>query len=124
MRDSGVYHLKIRLERSRKITVGRLGILNFPLGYYVYTGSAKKNLQARLARHREKRKRFHWHIDYLLKFGKIEDIWVYPWKKGRECSLNKKVSKSEDVQMMIPRFGSSDCGCVSHLVYFRKEPHL
>ena len=45
------YQLWIALRRPLQIEIGRLGLLSFPAGVYVYTGSAKRNLEARIARH-------------------------------------------------------------------------
>jgi Uri superfamily endonuclease len=41
----------IRIARSKTITIGRLGRFRFPAGLYTYTGSAKRNLEARIRRH-------------------------------------------------------------------------
>jgi len=49
--DSASYQLLIKLADKRRIKVGRLGSFIFPAGYYVYTGSAKIGLEARIARH-------------------------------------------------------------------------
>ena len=35
-------------------------------GIYIYTGSAKKNIDSRIKRHLSNSKKLHWHIDYLL----------------------------------------------------------
>jgi len=37
----GLYELRIRLRRPATITVGALGRVRFPAGWYVYTGSAR-----------------------------------------------------------------------------------
>jgi hypothetical protein len=57
------YQLWIALRRPLDIEVGRLGVCRFPAGVYVYTGSAKRNLEARIARHCRKDKTLRWHID-------------------------------------------------------------
>ena len=71
--DSGFYQLVVRLGRRRTIVVGRLGRFEFPAGYYVYTGSAKRGLESRIARHLRRRKRMRWHIDYLLQYADVAD---------------------------------------------------
>lgn len=124
MKDRGIYNLKIRLDRLKAISVGRLGIFIFSPGYYIYTGRAKKNLLARLERHKRKKKKLYWHIDYFLRFGKIEDIKIYPWRAGGECLINKKIAKIKGARIRVPKFGSSDCICNSHLVYFTKDLSL
>ena len=108
------YQLWIALRRPLDIEVGRLGVFRFPAGVYVYTGSAKRNLEARIARHCRKDKTLRWHIDYLLAEDGVELVCV-----GRstrtECGLNRGTGGS----VIVPGFGASDCrkACGSHLRY-------
>lgn len=51
------YCLLIELKSAQKIKVGKLGVFEFPQGYYIYTGSAMNNLNARIARHFSKKKK-------------------------------------------------------------------
>ena len=105
------YQLWIALRRPLDIEVGRLGVCRFPAGVYVYTGSAKRNLEARIARHCRKDKTLRWHIDYLLAEDGVELVCV-----GRstrtECGLNRGTGGS----VIVPGFGASDCrkACGSH----------
>ena len=46
------YQLHILLKESTKIQIGKLGSFNFSKGKYIYTGSAKKNIEARINRHK------------------------------------------------------------------------
>ena len=46
--NSGIYNLIILLRKDAIIIIGKLGKFSFPKGYYVYTGSAKKNLSSRI----------------------------------------------------------------------------
>jgi Uri superfamily endonuclease len=66
LRHPGCYSLIIELQRKKTIRVGKLGEAVFPAGTYVYTGSAMKGLGTRLRRHCSRKKKIHWHIDYLL----------------------------------------------------------
>jgi Uri superfamily endonuclease len=120
--DSGLYQLIIALPKEYTIKVGHLGCFSFPAGCYVYTGSAQRGLNSRIARHLRKRKRMHWHIDYLLKFGRI--IAVNRYKNGSllECELNRRVEDMHSSKIVAQGFGSSDCKCLSHLVYFERSP--
>ena len=70
----GIYHLIIYLPSDTSIEVGKLGRYYFQTGYYVYTGSAMRGLDQRIARHLRSEKRLHWHIDYLLQHGQIIDV--------------------------------------------------
>ena len=92
----------------------KLGTFIFPIGYYAYTGSAKKNIDKKIKRHLFKKKNLHWHIDYLLNNNNVH---IIDTKKSEmtECSLNKKTK----VKIIIDGFGSSDCNlcCKNHLKY-------
>ena len=109
------YKLRIKLNRTIEIRVGKLGSFKFPEGLYIYMGSAKQNLEGRIQRHLQKFKKLHWHIDYLLVNAKAHVISVER-STSSECALNQKVKG----QILIPGFGSSDClkKCGSHLKYF------
>lgn len=122
--EAGVYHLVLRLSRPARVRVGRLGVFALPAGYYVYTGSAMNGLRARIARHRRKRKKLHWHIDYLLRRAEIVKVVEIPTRRRVECARNRRVLRLPGAQVPAPRFGASDCRCVSHLVYFARRPRL
>jgi len=108
------YQLFINVTKEINLKVGKLGKFIFPVGSYVYTGSAKKNIDKRIERHFSKKKNLHWHIDYLLNNDAVQIINT---KKSQitECSLNKKTKGT----IIINGFGSSDCNlsCKSHLKY-------
>jgi Uri superfamily endonuclease len=107
------YQLRIRIARAKRITVGRLGRFLFPAGKYVYTGSAKRNLDARIRRHLllGSQKRMHWHIDYLLADPAVQIVRVTR-SSAEECRLNQRTRGV----VVVPGFGSSDCRrCGSHL---------
>jgi len=120
--DSGLYTLLIHLESKKDLQVGRLGWFHFPSGYYLYTGSARRHLSARLRRHRSSNKHPRWHIDYLLQAGKIVNIKIYPPCPGGECGLNLAISQKEGAAVVAKGFGSSDCNCPSHLYHFSSRP--
>ena len=115
--NSGLYRLIISLSDMETVDVGRLGRFSFPKGNYIYTGSAKRGLNARIDRHKRSDKRLHWHIDYLLgsKSAKITKVEVFEFQENGECALNQSIKDRH----IVRGFGSSDCrnGCKSHLVY-------
>ncbi|WP_319477507.1 DNA/RNA nuclease SfsA [Marispirochaeta aestuarii] len=112
--DSGVYLLSVRLDYPRTLEIGALGKLKFEKGTYVYTGSARKNLEQRTARHLRRRKRLHWHIDYLVKEADYLEVFpVRSTKTDLECRLARDVAQI--AESSITGFGSSDCQCPSHL---------
>ncbi len=57
------YQLVIRVPLQIEVTIGKLGLFRFPEGTYVYTGSARRNYEARIARHLRQEKSLRWHID-------------------------------------------------------------
>jgi len=110
------YRLFIVVPRRLNVEVGRFGRCEFPAGRYAYVGSARRNIEARLRRHRgEGRRALHWHIDYLLTQPGVRisaiDTFATP-----ECELVRMTAG----RVVVPGFGASDCrlGCGSHLRYF------
>jgi sugar fermentation stimulation protein A len=119
--NSGSYLFLLEIPGDCQTTVGSLGLLKFKQGWYVYAGSARKNLSQRLARHQRRvRKQQHWHIDYLTPFaGKLKTLPVYSYR-NIECDLAGELEKLKG--RGIPGFGCSDCSCKSHLYYFKEPP--
>lgn len=120
----GTYNLIIDMPKDMTIEVGNLGSLMFRRGFYVYTGSALNGLQVRLIRHLRKEKRMHWHIDYLLEHSRITDVIAYITDRRLECQINRAILSLRTCKGIIPRFGSSDCKCPSHLLYFIDKPDI
>jgi len=120
----GVYALVLRLEGREEITIGRLGKFAFPAGYYLYVGSAlgSGGLEARLARHRRRDKKLHWHIDYLLEHAHLVEVWSAASTDRLECLWAKTARQIPDGEIPVPGFGSSDCRCPSHLIYLARKP--
>lgn len=121
---SGVYNLIIDVPEERIIKAGKLGSSVFRKGFYVYTGSALNCLEARLSRHFRKDKNMHWHIDYLLEYARITDVIAYITNRRLECQINLAILNLKACKGIVPRFGSSDCKCPSHLLYFADKPDL
>jgi Uri superfamily endonuclease len=108
------YQLEIMLAAPARITIGRLGVYEFPAGRYIYTGGAKRNLDARVARHLRRDKRLHWHIDYLLASPSARVTAVERFSEA-ECAVNARTAG----KLLVPGFGASDCRqrCGSHLKF-------
>jgi Uri superfamily endonuclease len=108
------YQLGIEIDKPVRVSIGRLGRFLFPAGRYVYTGSARRNLEARIARHLRKEKKLRWHIDWLLAAPGVRVVSVRRSSQS-ECALNRNVGG----EVVAPGFGASDCahGCGSHLRY-------
>ncbi len=120
--NKGIYCLIIKLNRGRNIQVGRLGAFPFIPGFYVYVGSAQTNLTQRIERHLRRGKKAHWHIDYLLRYGKVVDFCMFAGKKQEECTLSRELEKIKGAIIPVKGFGSSDCSCTSHLHFFQDDP--
>ena len=115
-RQTGSYALVLRLPSRRKVIVGKLGLVKFPRGHYIYFGSALGGLRARVARHLSREKELHWHADYLG----AEVPWTQAWQLADgqrwECVWARGGAARNEVSLPAPGFGSSDCRCRSHLV--------
>lgn len=120
--DRGCYGLLFHLSNGLSLSIGKLGKRTFPSGYYVYVGSARKNLRARLQRHLRRNKQKHWHIDYLLPYGKNPKALPIVTPQDWECAFAENLHAIAD--WFIPSFGSSDCSCPSHLFGFSSSPLL
>lgn len=118
--DAGSYLLVLRLRRRETISVGSLGDVTFRAGYYIYVGSARKNLTRRIQRHQRLRKRLFWHIDYLRSTADWVTALPFRTADDIECALANAMGKT--AQWCVPGFGSSDCCCPSHLFGMETNP--
>jgi len=119
-RDRGSYLLVLNLRRDRKIGVGKLGRIHFKKGFYVYVGSAMANLSKRMERHRHLRKQHHWHIDELRAVAEFHSVLAIRSSERIECEVAKAVSGI--AEWSVPRFGSTDCSCETHLFGMATDP--
>ena len=119
-KDRGSYLLILRINKKRDITIGRLGLLEFEKGYYIYVGSAMNSLSSRIKRHMKKRKKGHWHIDYLL--NNADEMTPIPIRSSKrlECEIAGAVSSI--MSQVHSGFGSSDCRCLTHLFHSKNNP--
>ena len=122
----GTYALILELVEPRRLVVGKLGIFDFPTGFYIYLGSARGpgGIRARLGRHLGGVRAPHWHIDYLRAAAKV---WGYRFQPNadtnlipQECEWSQALTQLPGASILIPNFGASDCkaGCLAHLIYF------
>jgi Uri superfamily endonuclease len=110
----GTYLLLININENKYIKIGKLGKIFFKKGNYIYVGSALNGLEQRINRHLRSNKKTHWHIDYLLEFGKIINAYYKQGKIREECNFAGFFSEK---LIPVPGFGSSDCNCKTHLFY-------
>lgn len=119
VQDQGAYLLVIKVDKKLSLSIGHLGQVIFLPGYYVYVGSARRHLQARLNRHRRRRKKPFWHIDYLLTKAKITHVLPIRSSSDLECLLAQNLNL---IAQPVEAFGCSDCSCPSHLFFFPTPP--
>ena len=118
----GTYAIVLALDTETTITAGKLTTFSFPAGYYIYVGSALGGLFSRIKRHIQASKKPHWHIDYLRKEAKIAEVWYMVSAERLECTWYQAAAEMPQAEALVAGFGSSDCGCYSHLVYFPSTP--
>ncbi|HPU96372.1 MAG TPA: DNA/RNA nuclease SfsA [Candidatus Hydrogenedentes bacterium] len=119
-RDGGVYVMGFHLKAPRTLTVGGLGTHRFEAGHYLYVGSAARGLDGRIRRHIARRKRFHWHVDWLRSAADGVRAWPIRTSARVECAMTQ--SLAEYLPAAVDGFGSSDCACAAHLFYSRSDP--
>ncbi len=111
--DSGIYFLLMYSEDAY-IQIGSLGAVHFLPGYYIYVGSAQRNLRKRIERHLSPYKKLRWHIDYFLQHARILGVRVAglerKWEEESALHLSKRYR-------YIKEFGCSDTHAPSHLFY-------
>ena len=101
-----LYLLFIRLREG---VVVRSKAKTFALekGLYLYIGSAPN--PHRVIRHLGKKKKAHWHIDYLLEKGEVEAIHLLHGEEEREALRLQAFLEP------VEGFGSSDSKARAHL---------
>jgi Uri superfamily endonuclease len=110
----GVYVLLAELESDKLIKIGKLGKIGFRKGFYAYVGSAMNGLENRIRRHLKRKKKLHWHIDWLLRKAEIKDVVYFESNNKMECKVAQTLAKRFE---SIKGFGASDCRCTSHLFF-------
>ncbi|MHC4079743.1 MAG: GIY-YIG nuclease family protein [Planctomycetota bacterium] len=120
----GTYALLLHCRRPARLRVGRLGVLRTLPGFYVYVGSAlgPGGVEARVRRHERPSARPHWHIDYLRARADLVEVWHSYDARRREHQWASIVPELQGASMPLRGFGSSDCGCASHLFFFERRP--
>jgi sugar fermentation stimulation protein A len=118
--NQGSYMLILHLPQESSVKTGGLGDILFRKGYYIYVGSAKKNLLQRVNRHLNRRKSFFWHIDYLR--NQAASCLALPIRASADLEHDMAARLARIAPWQIPGFGSSDCSCGSHLFGMEDNP--
>lgn len=122
----GTYVLILRLGRDHEVQIGKQGRFRFRAGFYGYVGSAfgPGGLTSRLKHHINPTTRQHWHIDYLRRVARVEQIWLAEHTVRREHDWADLIQEIYCASIPLPGFGASDCRCESHLFYFPRQPSV
>lgn len=123
-RVPGTYVIIMNLTAPAKIAVGRLGTVAFPVGDYAYVGSAfgPGGIAARLGHHLTVSRRPRWHLDYLRPHLIPVTIWYTIDRHPREHDWAGALRGIRGAALPCRGFGSSDCRCAGHLVWFARRP--
>jgi Uri superfamily endonuclease len=119
---SGSYALILHLDSPTLLRIGYMGLVPLLPGDYIYTGSARGpgGLAARVGRHLRppEERRARWHIDHLTAIAPPLALVarVGDDKERYECRWAAVLARQPGTSRPIPRFGSSDCACLSHLI--------
>ena len=121
----GTYAIVLRCTDEDRITIGRLGDFQLRKGHYIYVGSAfgAGGVRARVIRHYSGGKARYWHIDYLTEHISLVEAWYTHDPERREhCWVD--VMTRMNLVPCKKGFGSSDCGCYSHLFHVTARPKV
>jgi Uri superfamily endonuclease len=122
--ERGTYILIAHVRAMKRIDIGRLGPFDVVPGYYAYVGSAfgEGGLRARIEHHVDSIAAPHWHIDYLLQFATLIEVWFTACQTKLEQDWAELLS--ENLRAPIRRFGSSDYrrSRTTHLFYSKRRP--
>ena len=120
----GTYVLCMVLDRDTVITAGSLGALALEAGLWLYVGSAlgPGGLRARVGRHLGRRGKRHWHVDHLLAEAQVPALLYAASPRRLEHRWAGRLAARKEIRSGPPGFGSSDCGCATHLFQARRLP--
>lgn len=113
----GAYVLLLDLQRPLRLAIPSLPRSVLAPGRYAYCGSARGSggLRARIARHLQRNKKLHWHVDRITAAARITAVLTCAG--GDECALAAGLLKRPGVSVPVLGFGSSDCRrCPAHLL--------
>src|SRR3569833_386972 len=129
------YALLLRLDRRRRLKIGRFGTFSFKRGWYVYVGGAfggggKRRTDRHVRRLGKNQdgsiKTAKWQIDYFREAAEIEEIWYASAYRHLEHDWACAIERMDGAEVPVPLFGASDCigmtGCAAHFFYFAEPP--
>jgi Uri superfamily endonuclease len=124
--DKGTYILLAQLSQAKRLDIGRLGEFDLVPGFYAFVGSAHGTggLRARIQHHLGSTADPHWHIDYLLRWAVLVEVWYAISDRKLEQNWAEFLEQSPMFRAPIPRFGASDYrrSRTTHLFYAKRRP--
>jgi len=120
----GSYLLVLESVDHQQIEVGCLGSLQLRPGFYLYVGSAfgPGGVRARVSHHARVAERCRWHIDYLRKVCRLNEIWCSYDSIRREREWVGILEATSRLTIPMTGFGASDHPGKSHLFYCATIP--
>lgn len=124
----GIYALILYLRKEQTLRIGRLGVFYFPVGWYVYVGSAHGGggVQKRTDRHRKNNisKKKKWNIDFFRSKARLCEIWFSHASQVFECEWAHAFCKMQEAMIYAEKFGANDCYpyCETHFLQFETRP--
>lgn len=128
--EKGIYALILFLQKERTLRIGRLGVFDFPVGWYVYVGSAHGpgGVRKRTDRHRKNNisKKKKWNIDYFRSEARLCEIWFSHVAQKYEHAWARAFCKMEGAMMHAEEFGARDCypWCPTHFLQYETRPRI
>ena len=116
----GSYCLLAYLSKGCLMAFGKNSAF-FPRGWYAYVGSAMNGIDKRVQRHLRSHKKMRWHIDFLLDKAVVKEVIAMSSELREECAKAAAL-KAIGGLVIAKRFGSTDCRCETHLLFFRSNP--
>lgn len=119
----GTYLLLLECNQAKQLKVGSFGNIITARGYYLYAGSAfgPGGVKARVGHHSRVAQRPHWHIDYLRSVSRFLTAWCR-YDERLEHQWAQALSRCDGMDAPFRGFGSSDCGCATHLFFSQRRP--
>ncbi len=122
--DPGTYALILKSKEYKEVEVGKLGKVCLHEGYYVYVDSAfgSDGIRSRVGHHMNTNDYVHGHVDYIKKETELVEVWYTYSTEIYEHLWSNTLLLCHGASVPYPSFGSSDCDCISHLVFFKIGP--
>lgn len=124
MNQTGTYVLLLHLPTEAEIKISDLGTVDFPAGFYGYVGGAfgPDGLAGQIKQFLTPTDLPYRHIDFLRREAELAEIWLAIGQTTREHVWADLLMAIPGAVVFTEGFGTLDCDCESHLVYFDVRP--